>query len=360
MELKRKNILIVSPEPWEHIFVSKHHYATHLALRGNNIVFLNPPSEKFSIKETEYQNLKVCDYKGFWKGLRLYPKTIRAINQRKVLSAIERISKLKFDIIWSFDNSVFFDFDALPQPIFKISHIVDLNQDFQTKNAAKSADVCIGVTREIVKRLKYYNPNSHFINHGLNVAITRDIPVDLPGDNKTKVLYVGNLAMKYLDWHTLYLSIKMYPESDFIFIGPNADDCNLTTNETHQFKKLCSSCTNVYFLKPIKSEEIQSYLNAGDVLIICYQEKYHSYQANAHKILEYLYSGKPVLASYSSAYEGLDLLYMGKKNESMVYSLGDIVADLKAFNTKDDVNRRKEFALENTYEKQIQRIEKLI
>ena len=39
MILKDKSILIVSPEPWAHLFVSKHHYAVHLAQRGNKVFF---------------------------------------------------------------------------------------------------------------------------------------------------------------------------------------------------------------------------------------------------------------------------------------------------------------------------------
>ena len=49
MSLKDKVILIISPQPWYQLFVSKHHYAIELAKYGNTVYFLNPPDA--SLKE---------------------------------------------------------------------------------------------------------------------------------------------------------------------------------------------------------------------------------------------------------------------------------------------------------------------
>ena len=77
VHLKNKNILLISPEAWEHIFVSKHHYATHLATLGNKVFFLDPPNNQNKITSTAYRNVWLVKYKGFIKGLRYYPEFLQ-------------------------------------------------------------------------------------------------------------------------------------------------------------------------------------------------------------------------------------------------------------------------------------------
>ena len=44
--LHNKTILLISPQSWGTMFLSKHHYAIELARRGNTVYFLNPPLQK--------------------------------------------------------------------------------------------------------------------------------------------------------------------------------------------------------------------------------------------------------------------------------------------------------------------------
>ena len=46
--LRNKTILIISPQPWDHIAISKHHYANELAARNNTVYFLEPPNPELS------------------------------------------------------------------------------------------------------------------------------------------------------------------------------------------------------------------------------------------------------------------------------------------------------------------------
>ena len=149
MVLTDKTILLVSPEPWGHIYVSKHHYAIHLAKRGNKVFFLNPPKGYFSVLDSEYPNLRILDYAGFWRGIRYFPKFLRTINFRLVYKRLEKYAQKKFDFVWSFDNSVFFEFKSLPINVIKLSHIVDLNMDYQFESAAKTASLCLCVSQPI-------------------------------------------------------------------------------------------------------------------------------------------------------------------------------------------------------------------
>ena len=111
---KGKNILLISPEAWSHLFVSKHHYAIELSKR-NNVFFLNPPTETFSLEGTDYKNLWKIDYKPFMKGLRFFPAFLQRYFMRRKFDKLEKLASIKFDCVWSFDNSVFFDFTFLPK-----------------------------------------------------------------------------------------------------------------------------------------------------------------------------------------------------------------------------------------------------
>lgn len=359
--LKDKSILIVSPEPWSHLFVSKHHYAVHLASRGNKVFFLNPPSKSKSINPTEYPHLYILDYYGLIRGLRFFPKWLRKLFARKSWGQLQAISKTQFDVIWSFDNSVFYDFDALPESVLKISHIVDLNQDFETARAARSADICFCTTEQLRDRLMVFNSNTFKITHGYNSPKKEIEVLPLPGINLVKVLYAGNLAMQYLDWKLLTKAVEENPLVDFIFVGSGADDFDLKTNVMHAYKRDVFRSKNVHKLGKVPSELLPTLYQSADILLIAYQQKYHKDQANPHKMMEYLSSGKVVVCTYTAEYLGQEeLLAMSKNNRDWPILFAEVVADLEKWNETSIQNKRKEFALENTYEKQIERIEILI
>ncbi|MEP0984472.1 glycosyltransferase [Ekhidna sp.] len=359
MQKTIKSILLVSPEPWSHLFVSKHHYAIFLAKKGYRVHFLNPPtSSGYKISNTEYENLRVLDYSGFLKGLHLLPSKIRKKQQRNVFKRLEKLAGVSFDIIWSFDNSVFYDFDALPVAI-RISHIVDLNQHFQTSRAAKSADFCFGVTSEIVELLSQFNSRTYKIGHGLSVPEKALSQVTLPGDGIVKALYAGNLAMKHLDWKILLEASRKNKRTDFVFIGSGKDVFD-DYNETHVWKREIIKEPNVFFLQPVSSGEIHSYLRDADVLLVAYQQKHHRDQTNSHKILEYLYSGNPIVATYTAVYEGKDLLNMVEENSNWPDLFEKIIQNLNEYQDSELRRKRISYALNNTYKARVDEIEKII
>lgn len=354
MQLKSKNILLISPENWNHIFVSKHHYATHLSAMGAHVVFANPPGKKWQLNSTQYPGVQILDYPKFVKGLRKMPTVLAKKLIRYRLEEIEAFTQISFDIIWSFDNSVFFDFSELNNT-FNISHIVDLNQDFETAKAASTADLCLYTTPYIGQRLNQWNQNCHFIHHGYNEKGIGD-PVVLPGENKIKLLYAGNLNMPYIDWGILLESVEKFPNIDFVFLGPDQYE------KLNSEKKEMLANPNVFSLGKIDAHYLQSYYQAADALIICYQENYHLDQANPHKMMEYLGSGKTIIASWTECFANHadEMILMKPSNNEFTSLIKKFIADNKYYNSKVLNQRRKEFASKNTYVKQIEKIEGLI
>lgn len=353
MEFKNKNILIVSPEPWNHIFVSKHHYATHLAKMGAHVVFANPPKKKWQLDVSGFDNVQILDYPKFVKGLRRMPTVLAKKLIRYRLEEIEAFTQLKYDIIWSFDNSVFFDFSEL-QKSFNISHIVDLNQDFETERAASSADMCLYTTNFIGDRLKKWNSNSHFIHHGYNQT-TIDDQIILPGENKMKIVYAGNLDMPFIDWDILLKCTSNFAHVDFIFIGP------LTTGIRHYSKTKTLDQENVYPIGKVDSSILPAYYDSADALLICYDEKYHRDQANPHKMMEYLGSGKPIIATWTDCFSQLDddLIIMNRSNRALPGAISQFIDNKANYQSDTLTQKRRNFAIDHTYDNQLNKIEAL-
>lgn len=352
MKLQNKSILLISPESWSHIFVSKHHYATHLAARGNRVYFLNPPShERLQIKPTDYENVFEVDYNGFIKGLRFLPRLIQKQIMLNKFGQLQQLCSTAFDIVWSFDNSIFFDFDALPNSVLTISHIVDLNQDFEIARAASTADICFGTTRYITERLQKFNANTHFINHGF-CGLFEDENVTLPGKYKIKAFYAGNLDIAYLDRALLDQLATNHPNIDFIFAGKKEE-------ENHVFER-----PNVFYQGIMTSQKLSALYRQADILLICYKaEEFHEQLANPHKMMEYLASGKVVVATKTEEYQHLaeeGVIAMSKENHGFSMLFRNVLNNLDHWNSPGLQERRIAFAKENTYNKQIDRIEYLI
>lgn len=354
MNLRNKNILLISPEPWSHIFVSKHHYAIHLAELSNQVFFLNPPSGKLSCKETEYKNLYSAEYNGFLKGLRWLPGFLQKIIIRRKFEQLQKLCKTQFDIVWSFDNSVFYDFSALPKQLYCVSHIVDFSQDFQFKQAALTADLCLGVCQSITNKQKQWNLNSHFINHGFNNQLKINSTISLPGSSKTKVFYAGNLDIEYIDWSIVNRLIAEFPSIDFVFAGPWINASQKVSYLKH---------SNFHYVGVLKSTELSAYYQLSDILLITYRNNDFPEQlTNTHKMMGYLGSGKMIAATWTAEYEQLaldGLIKMAKSANEFNEIFKEVISNLAHWNSAKLRQSRIDVANENTYHKQIEKIENL-
>jgi len=325
-------------------------------MRDNRVYFLGPPEKGYSVSQTEYKNVFKLDYSGFIKGLRFLPRLIIQREIQKVYRRLEKEAGVKFDIIWSFDNSVFFDFRAIPDSVLKISHIVDLNQNFQRKLSAKTADYCFATTDYICEELIKHNSKTFKINHGFNEVKINPQNLSLPGSNRIKAIYAGNLDMPYLDWELLFRVVEKHKAIDFIFIGPNGE----MDNSFNNYKSKSLQQSNVFSIGKINSNQLGNYYTRADMLLISYQGQYHNDQANPHKMMEYLGAGKVIIATYTNEFKDLmdeNLIAMSINNQNYLDKFSEVTSNLSFWNNESLVQMRKSYALNNTYNKQIERIE---
>lgn len=348
--IKDKNILLISPEPWGKCMVSKHHYAQHLAAMGNRVFFLAPASTE----EVEIPyGVKILDPPKVPKGMRYFPAFWRLIQHRKIGKQLQEQAGAAFDIVWTFDTSVCFDLKEIAPKAVRILHVVDLSMEFEWKLAALSADICLGSSQRIKERLVKVNPNAHFIHHGYTKY---PIVGNLLESDRPKIVYAGNLTIAYLDQSRLLSLVRNNSEYDFHFIGDRGNS-NLSMGRTSEFLSELESLDNVILHDAVNPELLASYYASADALLICYNPIYREQISNPHKAMEYLGSGKPILSTWLEEYaEHQDLIFM--TDDLTGYTEG-----LKQLLKEDDLDKqekRKAFARNNTYLKQIEKIENLL
>lgn len=358
---KNKSVLLISPEPWQGNFVSKHHYAQALARRGLNVYFLNPPVdgvEAFRVKAVdeggrifEVSSAQVAT------GLRFYPGWIRRWLEARWLLKLENLAGLKFDVIWLFENSRFYDLDFAGNRL-KIYHQVDLNQNFQVETAAKTADICFSTTDFISHRLQAYNSSVYKIHHG--VSVSKDLPKlsDVMAGNfkpeKVNAGYIGNLDICYLDVALLSGLVKDFPDVLFHFVGNYRQDGLL--------RMACSDATNVIWWGGVDSTWIPSILECCDVLLVTYlADLYKEQLASPHKMMEYLASGKTIVATYTDEYKDKrHLLEMVNSYSEFPDAFARVVENLDEYNSAEKQAVRVKYARQHSYDRQLDKIINLL
>jgi hypothetical protein len=342
-----KNVLLISPESWDHLFVSKHHYAVTLA-QQNKVFFLNPPQSKWVASTTPIKNLTVLDYAAFPRGLRFYPRALQRLFMRKKFRALETLAATTFDCVWSFDNSVFFDFTALPRHVFSICHIVDYAQNFQFATASQTAHICFGVSSNLVQRLAAHNPNSFLIPHGtaLPVEFSHLPEVSLPGRNTIKAVYAGNLNSKFLHRSLMSDLVQAFPEVDFVFLGSGGE---------------WLQGRNVFRLGQVPHHQLGAYLQKSDILFSVYDtHRFPNQLTNAHKILDYLAAGKVIVSTPLSDYAGKTSLIVCTEPAYYISMFRDVCTSLPDVNAMDKITQRRNFAAANTYQLRLSEIDSLV
>lgn len=349
-------VLIISPEPWETNQVSKHHYARTLAGRGHTVLFLDPPGPAGSAMSIEKANGEVGEIllvRGprVAPGLRFMPRFLRRALERRWLERLERTAGVHVDIVWLFENSRFYDMSFAGDRL-KIYHQVDLNQDRHLAEAAASADISFAVSDIILDQIARYAANVRKVPHGV-LAVASEANGDWPWirPGRKAAACVGNLDIAYLDARTCREVVCGSPEMDFHFIG--------SYSEAAELHQALHTMPNAFFWGRLPSTDLPKALKKMDVMMIVYDTTHHRDQvANPHKLMEYLASGNVTVATFMDEYKSLadDLIVMVDQPADYPAAFRAVVADLDRWNSPELRAARIAFALDNTYDRQLDRI----
>ncbi len=346
-----KRVLIISPEPWQHFFVSKHHYAIALADRGYTVFFLNPPGGADAVTVSPYPGLYVVDYRIGIRGLNYLPEFASRILSRPVVKRILSLIGGAVDVVWSFDPYRFQSPD-----LFSSQACIYFAADFHAsrgleRRIANNVQFVLSPSPSLLDMIETSTPK-YFINHALaDHFISNPARADMPGFNSLKIGYVGNLQSHYLDQNLLRRVINENQHCDFVFAGDELSVAN-------ELREL----SNAYFVGRLSTHDVPAFLNGCDGLLLCYDTlRFEREVSNAHKIMEYLASGRVVMSTRIRQYNDKpELVLVPDSNDGLPVLVRDVTNNISHFNSPVSQQKRKAFALEHTYRHNVDIIEEWI
>lgn len=354
--------------------VSKHHYAIELAKRDNDVYFIEPPDktlrEHVAVYPIENERLKLVKYNPvfFWK--RILPAFLyNRLLKKQVDNIVSRVGK-KPDVVLSFQPFLFEnikDFGAEKSIYFA----ADLSADSGAPGEIVNADICFAVSSTILAQVKQYNEHTYFINHGLNanfasIANTalQLAPAFFQGNKKMRVGYAGNLLMGAPDHKVMKQVISSNPEIEFVFWGQydmkEGKHDALNSPEVLDFIEFLKNAENVVLKGAVPSVILANEMQEMDMFWLCWKIGPGMWDgSNSHKILEYLSTGRPVVSHFVLTYRDSHLLFMPETTENDGYPIlfKAVVREIQESKIPVIDKQRIAFALDNTYSKQIDRIE---
>jgi glycosyltransferase involved in cell wall biosynthesis len=379
-----RTIVILSTEPWGRMLVSKMHFALELVRRGNRVFFVNPPRKLpgkglavlgEDIEKGKLTLIHTHMVRGSLFLRHKLPFFYRILSRRYV-RAIKKLAGPKIDEVWSFNANQYVDLGPF-QADKSIVLMYDLYQGAHIFKAIDRSDALISISQVILDHYKDTRPPKLYLQHGLGPQFADKARHRLQaedfgatGERKIKVGYTGNLLRPSMNTAVAREIIGKHPDIEFHFWGPdsvqdnNVNDVNDSVpRELIDFVEFLRRQKNVFLHGVVAQQELAERLFEMDAFLFIYSLKLDLNGAsNAHKLLEYISTGKVVIATHVSSYAGSDLLVMGDSSEEDSFPLifDRAIKDLAFHNAKERQIRRIGFALDNTYARQVERVQQFI
>lgn len=367
VEFRDKVIFIFSPQPWNYLQISKHHYARALAAH-NRVYFIIPPvsgkSFSFSI-DKEHEGLYVVNYTlAVPSFLRFKLPALYKLILRAYLSRLLRAKLPAADV--AFDFGCYQQFDSLGFVSARHKILFPVDELKNMSGSMRGCDVVFSVSNTILKKFK--NSPAYFINHGLSDVFAQtalyayEKGAAVKKNTVTRVGYAGNLFIRFLDRKSLAEIIQQNEKIEFHLFGEMPSD--IVSEDDLSWKNFLRSRTNVILHGFCDSITLSDKYRELDAFIICYRNDGTLEVAeNSHKLMEYLSTGKVVVSSYLSVYENNDLIEMDKLEEdqgSMQLIFQKVISNLDYYNREEILKKRILYALRYTYDNNIKHIATVI
>jgi len=371
-----KKILIISPNYWGKMFVSKHHFANELSKLGNDVVFLNPAdlSKQYYEEEKINSNLTVVHFKPIYRGQRFMPSFIFRILVWIQVKFLLWKMKRKLDVIWSFSSSVFNNLNWFGGKI-RLYYVADQVLSKDELFTAKSSTLIMANIAFLLDNFIDFNKPCFFINHGLSEEfatiakqnLLNESIYSLPKD-KVRIAFVGNLLKKFIDRKCFMQIIRENPECEFSIYGSyEYDNSNLgsyKSAEVIEFIDFLKISPNVILKGVFESPKLASEIQQYDAFLLVIDAMNDDNKGwNSHKVIEYLSTGNVLISNYMHSYENFrDIIQMvdDYSNEELPELVKITIRNLPYLNRPEIRNKRIRFALENTYLKHISLIEQFV
>lgn len=357
-------IMLLSPQPWVGLQVSKHHYARELAALGHHVYFVNPPGEKAAIGispsgtpgidlvDHPFMPLRRFKYRARW----LFDLAAR----RRARAIARRVGPV--DLLWDFDNArQFADHRALRAPL-SILHIVDRLDPGDV--AHRHADLILGVDALLLADVAPAGQPVHVVGHGLSPLFADRArrllasPASPRAKAAVTIGFIGNLAQPAMDRTRVSALIDALPEAHFRFIGPVQGE----TPAVRAWVDDLARRPNVELAGLLTGDALIAASEGVDIWLLCYDlARDRNSGVNSHKLLEYFALGGEVVSSWIAAQADAPGIFMPAKDApdailDRLRAAIDVVQDGK----NPAWRARAERALANSYRANVEEIAALL
>jgi glycosyltransferase involved in cell wall biosynthesis len=215
------------------------------------------------------------------------------------------------------------------------------------------ADIGAANSIYLANYLRKYNPNSHYIGQGCNIALfdpafPRPVPSDMPASPAPVIGYVGAIIDLRIDNEILLHIAKTRPDWNIVLVGP--EDGFFKASALHLLP-------NVYFLGRKEINDLPAYIARFNVCINPQLINEITIGNYPLKVDEYLAMGKPVVATRTETMEIFgDCIYLADKPEDYPGLIGRALAeDIPAL-----AQKRMELARTHTWTASVDKLYSLI
>lgn len=346
MRITGKHVLVISPEPWEGVQISKHAVARALARQDNTVCFWGPPSTAESgLRLERSEGIEVVRYRHWFRGVNRLPRAVRDRYYGRLIRRIEKLTGRAFDIIWCFDNTRMQEFP--PGTAKRVLHLVDYDTVHDGHGLIPTADLVLTVSEALSEHALRIAPNAqvHLLGHGIEERWLEHAQVHrTPTVPPRTALYAGLLATDYVDWEMFSSVVLRHPEVHFDLYGPYDPDYPA------EGFRVIRDAPNTTLHGLVDKERLIPAAQAADILVYCYRaQELGQKVATSHKVLEYLSTGNVVVGSYQQTLAPqADLLLMARQRTDFVTVFDRACTDHARLNTPPLREARIAFARSRT------------
>ncbi|NOT76620.1 MAG: hypothetical protein HOP08_16950 [Cyclobacteriaceae bacterium] len=359
------------------MFLSKHHYAIEMAKKNNTVFFLNPPVQRTSTGKSisigpsnVHPNLFFIDHAlSFPYILRFRVLWLFHFLMKYHVRRIEKEIGRPIDIVWSFDIGNLYPLSYFRKSALKVFHPVDEPLNKHAFDAAEGAEIIFSVTKEILNKYSAIDVSRHLISHGVSEYFIANDPDVVKDNDQIHIGFSGNLLRQDIDRKILLDIITQNHECVFEFWGSfSVAQSNVggsMDTDTADFIDKLKNLPNCKLHGVVSSSELATHIRSMDAFLICYDvQKDQSKGTNYHKVMEYLGTGKVIVSnnitSYSKHANLVQMVEERTNNSDLPSLFRNVIENLNYHNSVLLQKERIAYAENNTYEKQMARIEGFI
>ena len=244
------------------------------------------------------------------------------------------IENLKPRLLW-YDCTE--DFSLFPKFPETMKQLIRRNDEYLTK----SANVVSVVSKELYERKKMFNASTYWIPNAVDINLFQaemqsEPPADLASIPRVRLTFVG-MVNERLDWKMLSCVAGQHPEWSIVLIGPISLSTDLQQNLP----------VSIFLIGQKQYEDLSAYLYYSDLCINIYKQDTVNNTGNSQKILLYLASGKPIVATRTADVENYSkVVRIAETSDEFVNHVQDLLSNDNSENKKKGL----ELAQENSWD----------